>query len=188
LPDLTVLVAEDDAPIRTLIATVLQRDGFGVEAVHDGKRAIEQLEKRDFDVIVLDLMMSGASGYGVLNHLHAHKPHLLKQVIVITAAHGTILRSLDRYGIHALVKKPFDLHEFRNLVKETGRQGVVELSEGGIVAITDEPNQSCSPTDHRWRETERAPSEVLDIVNEVCENCGTQRTLYIPHTPSSETE
>jgi CheY-like chemotaxis protein len=183
LSDLTVLVAEDDAPIRTLIATVLQRDGFGVESVHDGKWAIEQLEKRDFDVIVLDLMMSGASGYGVLNHLHAQKPHLLKRVLVITAAHGTILRSLDRYGIHAVVKKPFDLAEFRNLVKEVGEKGVVEQAEGGIVARMEEPTQSCPATEHLWRETDRAPSEVLDVVNEICEKCGTHRTLYIPHTP-----
>jgi CheY-like chemotaxis protein len=183
LPDLTILVAEDDAPIRTLIATVLQRDGFVVEAVHDGKWAIEQLEKRDFDVIVLDLMMTGASGYGVLNHLHAHKPHLLKRVLVITAAHGTILRSLDRYGIFGVVKKPFDLNEFRRLVKEVGQPGIAEQAAGGIVARMEEPKQSCAATEHLWKESDRAPSEVLDVVTEVCEKCGTHRTLYIPHTP-----
>ena len=183
MSDLTILVAEDDAPIRTLIATVLQRDGFAVESVHDGKWAIEQLEKRDFDVIVLDLMMTGASGYGVLNHLHAHKPHLLKRVLVITAAHGTILRSLDRYGIFGVVKKPFDLNEFRSLVREVAQPGVAEQIESGIVARIEEPKHSCVSTDHLWRETDRAPSEVLDVVTEVCEKCGTQRTLYIPHTP-----
>ena len=103
--------------------------------------------------------------------------HLLKRVLIITAAHGTILRSLDRYGIFAVIKKPFDLNEFRGLVKEVVQQGVAQQAGGGIVARMEEPKQPCPASEHLWRESDRAPSG-LDVVTELCESAARTHPLH----------
>lgn len=111
---LKALVADDDPPIRALIETLLQRQGFDVTTVPDGRWAIEQIDAHDFDVLVIDLMMVGASGYAVLNHMEKKKPQALPRVIIVTAAHGTILRSLSRYGVFKIINKPFDIEVLRD--------------------------------------------------------------------------
>jgi CheY-like chemotaxis protein len=119
---LRVLVAEDDPPIRILIETVLQRAGFDVTSVHDGAWAIAQIQARPFDVLLIDLMMVPTSGYSVLKYLQNNKPELLQRVVILTAAHGMILRSVQKFGVYDIIKKPFDLEELHECVKGAANQ------------------------------------------------------------------
>lgn len=119
----SVLLAEDDPPIRILIETVLQKAGFEVTSVHDGAWAIAQIEAREFDVLLIDLMMGPTSGYSVLKYLDKSRPDLLKRVVVVTAAHGSILKSVQKFGIFRILKKPFDLHELHDCVAAAAVHG-----------------------------------------------------------------
>jgi CheY-like chemotaxis protein len=53
----TVLVVDDEASIREMLATVMELDGYRVLQAHDGRRALEVLAAEDVNVVTLDVMM-----------------------------------------------------------------------------------------------------------------------------------
>ena len=107
-----VLVAEDDNGIRLLIGTALHRAGFQVEFAADGTESIAALSTAEYDAILLDLMMPGASGFEVLAWMHNMKRDApRRRVIVLTAVPEKDLKNLTAERVFAVIRKPFDLDE-----------------------------------------------------------------------------
>jgi CheY-like chemotaxis protein len=104
------LVVDDDDPIRAMLAKVVERQNLSVDTARDGVEAIERIDHRDdYALILLDLMMPRLDGYGVLQHLQAHHPSMLKCTIIASAVpESEVLRKFDMpvFKIHA---KPFDM-------------------------------------------------------------------------------
>lgn len=103
------LVVDDDDPIRTMLAKVVERQNLDVDTARDGVEAIERIDHDGYDVIVLDLMMPRLDGYGVLKHIQQYHPEKLECTIIASAApESEILRNFNVpvYKIHA---KPFDM-------------------------------------------------------------------------------
>jgi DNA-binding response OmpR family regulator len=103
------LVVDDDDPIRTMLAKVVERQNLQVDTARDGEEAIERIDADGYDVILLDLMMPKVDGYGVLKHLQAHHPDKLRCTIIASAVpESEILKQFEVpvYRIHA---KPFDM-------------------------------------------------------------------------------
>jgi CheY-like chemotaxis protein len=110
------LVCEDDAAIRTLLLTLLGRQGFEVDNAANGHEALAALSERDYDLIVLDLMMPKSSGYDVLSELAATRPEILCRIVVLTAA-ALAGRGDFPYKVAAVVIKPFDVLELSQLAR-----------------------------------------------------------------------
>ncbi len=103
------LVVDDDDPIRTMLAKVVERQNLDVDTARDGVEAIDRIDQNGYSVIVLDLMMPRVDGYGVLQHLQAHHPDILRCTIIASAVpESEILKRFDMpvFRIHA---KPFDM-------------------------------------------------------------------------------
>lgn len=103
------LVVDDDDPIRTMLAKVVERQNLEVDTARDGVEAIERIDQDGYSVILLDLMMPRIDGWGVLQHIQEHHPEKLACTIIASAVpESEILRSFDIpvYSIHA---KPFDM-------------------------------------------------------------------------------
>ena len=66
-----ILVVDDDLDIRTLLAEYLERNGFRVSALPDGRELARTLEERSVDLVVLDLMMPGPDGLALCRDLRA---------------------------------------------------------------------------------------------------------------------
>ena len=77
-----ILVVDDDAEIRTLLREYLQKQGYRVTAVADGKALRAAVETSQPDVIVLDLMMPGEDGLSLCRGLRAHSD---VPIIMLTA-------------------------------------------------------------------------------------------------------
>ncbi len=105
-----VMVVDDEEDVQILVQRILRDVGFEVDAAGDGAEAIEKLGAARPDLIVLDLMMPGVDGWGVLRHLRgvADAP----PVVVMTARsdYGTFTRGVKE-GAAAYVFKPFRFHE-----------------------------------------------------------------------------
>ena len=111
------LVVDDDDPIRTMLAKVVERQGLEVDTASDGVEAIERIDEDGYSVIVLDLMMPRVDGFGVLGHLKEHHPEKLACTIVASAVpQSEVLRRFDVpvYGFHP---KPFDIHKLITDIK-----------------------------------------------------------------------
>lgn len=64
-----ILVAEDDAFLAETIQLELQEHGIAAEMARNGEQAIEQIEKAQPDLLLLDLLMPKMDGYAVLSHI-----------------------------------------------------------------------------------------------------------------------
>lgn len=120
-----VLVAEDDAAIRRLLATTLRRRRLEVEVAEDGAAALRALERARWDVLITDLMMPRVTGWDVLRWLREHPERQPASVIVVSATDRELLRELDPTVVNAIIFKPFDVLQLgayvKNATQRTGR-------------------------------------------------------------------
>ena len=112
VPVTVVLVADDDADIRDLVAFKLEQAGFEVIAVEDGQTALEQARSRQPTLAVLDVSMPGLSGIDVCRMLRADPATTGMLIIMLTArvqeqdVEGGFSAGADDY-----VTKPFSPRE-----------------------------------------------------------------------------
>jgi CheY-like chemotaxis protein len=105
----SALVVDDDDPIRSMLAKIIERLDVNVDTARDGGEAIEMIDRNDYDCVVLDLMMPRIDGFAVLRHIRDNHPDLLRRTIIASAVpNAEIMRRLetDIFRIHA---KPFEI-------------------------------------------------------------------------------
>jgi DNA-binding response OmpR family regulator len=111
------LVVEDDGAILGLVKIVLEREGFTVEGVKTGTAAIELLSTVAYDLLIVDLMLPGIGGEGVLDYLEETRPKYLRRVVVTTASPNRMsCEFLQR--VCRLLAKPFNIDELILIAKE----------------------------------------------------------------------
>jgi DNA-binding response OmpR family regulator len=81
----TVLLVEDEEPLRHVLRDLLERDGYSVVEARDGVEALDEVDRSAPDVIVLDLNLPRLDGYGVLAHLRARAATARVPILVLTA-------------------------------------------------------------------------------------------------------
>jgi DNA-binding response OmpR family regulator len=105
-----VLVVEDDPDVRLLVQHVLEPVG-DVVGVPDVYQALGALRSDPFDVIVLDLIFPGASGFDLMQRLTPLG--IATPVVILTGlASDLAVRRTRSLGAHAFVTKPFDVDLF----------------------------------------------------------------------------
>jgi DNA-binding response OmpR family regulator len=110
-----ILVVDDEKTARISLADILRLDGFEVEAVESGERAVASFSKTEFDLVLLDIRMPGMDGIGVLKRVAEISPDT--QVILLTA-HGSMESAIDalRFGAHDYLIKPSSPQEILSSV------------------------------------------------------------------------
>jgi twitching motility two-component system response regulator PilH len=110
-----VLIVDDDADIRLLLATALRQKGLEIDEAVDGRSAIEALRAHPYAVVLLDLMMPEIDGFGVLEAIRTDvSPQPV--VLVLSGASRQLIEKVDTSRIHGIVRKPFDPIEVANIV------------------------------------------------------------------------
>jgi DNA-binding response OmpR family regulator len=107
-----ILVVDDEADIRRLVATALDASGYEVHEAADGEAAIREAAHYLPDLVLLDIMMPGMDGYAVYQRLRA-KPVDLRSPIVFLTARREIDDKLLGFELGAAdyVTKPFHIRE-----------------------------------------------------------------------------
>jgi two-component system phosphate regulon sensor histidine kinase PhoR len=110
-----ILVVDDQKVIREGCREVLTLEGFEVVLAENGEQGLEMIEKVHFDVVLLDLMMPGISGFDVLSHIKALHPDT--SIIVITG-YATVEHSIEamKNGAFDFIPKPFSPDQLRVVV------------------------------------------------------------------------
>ena len=115
----TILVVEDEAPVRSLIRKVLRRRGYDVLVAGDGQEALQRLDEHDgrVDLLIADLVMPGMSGREV-----AEQCRLQRTDIAVIFISGYTADEVMRRGIvageHIFLPKPFTPGQLTGLVAE----------------------------------------------------------------------
>lgn len=110
-----MLVVDDEAAIRALVAKIIERAGYVVDTARDGREAIDKLHESDYDVLVIDLMMPNIDGYGVVDFLR-QRGGPQPAVILVTAADSAAVRKMDGTFVHSVLRKPFDIDVLADLI------------------------------------------------------------------------
>src|SRR5260370_39646403 len=106
-----ILVVDDEPSIRKYLQTLLEVDGFEVEAVSSGRGALERINKGPRpDFIILDVLMPEMNGIETLTELMQVDPSL--NVITLSCSNegGTVVEAI-RIGAHDYLTKPFEKTE-----------------------------------------------------------------------------
>ena len=119
-----ILIAEDEHLIARLVEMTLTRAGYRCTVAEDGRTAADLIEKTDFDMAILDIMLPGLDGYDLLASL---KPQGVP-VIFLTAKSAVKDRVLGlRLGADDYITKPFAAEELvarmETVLRRTGRGG-----------------------------------------------------------------
>jgi DNA-binding response OmpR family regulator len=122
-PEKRVLVVEDDAAIRTFLATLLSHSGYACDFSPDGNDAVDRLRNAEYDAILLDLMLPGQFGFDIIRFLNAERPAMSPRVIVLTAASQATLRDFDETQVHTVMRKPFDIDQLLTHVRACTSMG-----------------------------------------------------------------
>ena len=104
----TVLLVEDEEPLRGVLRELLEREGFTVVEAADGVQALDEVDRSAPDVVVLDLNLPRLDGYGVLNHLRA-RPSTSKLPVIVLTAKGDEENEVRVFetGANDFLAKPF---------------------------------------------------------------------------------
>jgi two-component system phosphate regulon sensor histidine kinase PhoR len=110
-----ILVVDDEKVIREGCREVLTPEGFEVILAENGDLGLKMIENAHFDIILLDLMMPGLSGFDVLSHVKALHPDT--SIVVITG-YATIENSIEamKKGAFDFIPKPFSPDQLRLVV------------------------------------------------------------------------
>ena len=123
MPEKEILVVDDDAAVRTLLIALLERFGFTVEVAENGSVAVDKMRRKSHAAILLDLMLPSMNGFEIIRLLKSDRPHLLKRVIVLTAAANRTLEHFeDERDVFSLVRKPFDIADLIEQVRACASQ------------------------------------------------------------------
>ena len=113
-----ILVVEDEEHLATGIKYNLDAEGYRVTTVGDGPSALKFIEESpdDVDLVILDLMLPGMSGYAVCEALRADEKHMPILILSARTLSEDRTRGFD-VGADQYLMKPFDLDEFLSRVK-----------------------------------------------------------------------
>ena len=112
-----ILVVEDDPAIRRLVKMVLVREGYEVDSAADGVEAVLKLGIKQYDVIILDLMMPNLDGFSFMTTIAANDPARLKSIIVTSAASPAVIRERMHGNPFQILPKPFDIQQLVEVVR-----------------------------------------------------------------------
>ncbi|MCZ7384234.1 MAG: response regulator [Candidatus Methanoperedens sp.] len=123
-----ILVIEDEKEIREGLVEVLEEAGFLVDSAENGQQGLEKIGKKDFDVVVTDLIMHVVGGMGVLRETKRIKPHT--RVILITAF-ATVDNAVEamKAGASDYITKPFRIDEVQTKIRKVLAEAEFDKSQ-----------------------------------------------------------
>lgn len=115
-----IIIVDDSAALREMLAAVLAGRGHQVTQAGNGAEAMAIFARQSFDLAVLDIYMPDADGLALLTHLR-DSGHKLPVVMMSGGRPGTPLEQAvaiaDAYGADSVLFKPFEAHELVDAVE-----------------------------------------------------------------------
>jgi len=148
-----ILLVEDETVLREALRDWLTEDGYDVECVESGEKALDKIKKEQFGVVVLDLRLPGIDGLQVFEQAKELKSEA-KGIIITAYPSKETLEKAKRLGLLDYLVKPFKLEELEKIVR--GALGEVEEKKLG--------------TEHLWLELGAVSYRLCDR-NYECGHC-----------------
>jgi DNA-binding NtrC family response regulator len=111
-----VLVVDDDFHMRVAMKESLSKAGYAVSFAEDGTRAVDEIKRQLFDIVITDVKMPHMNGIDLLKHVKDAHPFL---PVILVTAYGTIQDAVSviKEGAFDYIQKPFNTETLYNVVK-----------------------------------------------------------------------
>jgi len=115
-----ILVVDDEPLIRKLLREILKKEGYEISLAEDGVTALEQIKKKNFEMIITDIRMPGISGIKLLEMVNQISPSTL--VVAITA-HGSIENAVEamKKGAYDYITKPITPQQIKLIIQKASQ-------------------------------------------------------------------
>jgi len=119
-----VLVVDDEEQFLKVFSQRLEGRGLKVDTSTTGEDAIKKVKGKEFDAIVLDMVMPGMSGMEALKRIRSENPDV--QIIILTG-HGTVEKGVEaiKAGAVDFIEKPADLNKIMEKIAEAKHKRIV---------------------------------------------------------------
>jgi DNA-binding NtrC family response regulator len=121
MPPLSILVVDDDLDICEYLKDFLASEGYEVHVVNDPTKAIGELKRGDFHLVVLDLMMPKLSGIDLLGQIRSNDDDI---AIIILTGYPSLetATSSIQHDVSAYIRKPFSINDFRDAIARIAKK------------------------------------------------------------------
>ncbi len=123
-----VLLVDDEQEFTEILSQRLQARDLAVDCASNGREALEQANKKSYDIIILDLVMPGMDGLETLRLLREKNPNV--QVILLTG-HGDVKKSVEamKMGAKDFLEKPADIKELMDKIKDAWAEKAARVEQ-----------------------------------------------------------
>jgi CheY-like chemotaxis protein len=127
----SLLIVDDNAMNRDMLARRLEREGYGITTASGGKEALELVASQKFDLVLLDILMPDIDGYKVLEHLKADESTREIPVVMLTAVHemDSVVRCFEM-GVEDYLTKPFNIPFVKSRIASCLRSSKIKEEDG----------------------------------------------------------
>jgi two-component system nitrogen regulation response regulator NtrX len=126
-----ILIVDDESGVRSSLGGILRDEGYEVSAAESGEAALQALESRRFDLVLLDVWLPGLDGLETLSRLRILDPEV---PVVVISGHGNIETAVKavRSGAQDFVEKPLSLEKTLLVVKNALRARRLEAENRSL--------------------------------------------------------
>jgi len=180
-----VLIVDDEAHVRSMVGSTLERRGYEVQLASSGREALEMLAMNEYDLVLTDIVMQDLNGIALLERIHAQHPNL--PVVMVTAIHDiSVAIDAMRRGAYDYLLKPFERDHLMNTVERALKhRQVLEEShnyqqnlEQMVRARTEMLRHAMEDLEHSYDVTLEALGDALDLKDSETEGHSKRVTAY----------
>jgi len=117
---INILVAEDEADLREILKVTLEQEGYRAILASDGDEAIKKIEKKSFQIALIDIKMPGVNGKELISKIKQINPRL--PIVIVTGSLDFKEEMSLKKQAYEYIHKPFRLDELVGVVKGALRQ------------------------------------------------------------------
>ena len=123
-----VLVVEDDKKVASFLEKGLREEGYAVDVAHDGNDGSMKAHVYEYDLLILDVMLPGKSGFEIVNDMRSSESSVPILMLTARDSEQDVVRGLDA-GADDYLTKPFGFDELLARVRALLRRGGAERTD-----------------------------------------------------------
>lgn len=113
-----ILHVDDEADTLAVVKTILEKEGYEVVSVNSGAKALKEVKVNGFDLLLLDIMMPGMSGWDLFTRIGTINPDYKVVFLSVLEVSNDRLKELKTHGVKGYITKPFGREELIKGVKK----------------------------------------------------------------------
>jgi two-component system nitrogen regulation response regulator NtrX len=134
----SILIVDDEAGVRASLGGVLRDEGYSVDAVDSGEACLDQVMRRPYDVVLLDVWLPGLDGLATLERLRQRR---VEAQVIMISGHGSVESAVraTKLGAFDFLEKPLALEKTVLTVRNALRQRRLEVENTTLRARVGRP-------------------------------------------------